>query len=56
MELLLFRETLEDKGLPKTDIEKKVDEERERLLSQRSQNNDAAEQPSTSNRQAALMS
>ena len=50
VELLLFRENLEDKGGLKADIDEKVKEERERLLSQRSQVTDAAEQPSTSNR------
>ena len=51
VELLLFRETLEDKGVSKIDIDRKVDEERERLLSQQARNNASAEQPSTSNRQ-----
>ena len=50
VELLLFREKLEDKGLSKADVEQQVTEEREKLLSSSSNAASTAEPPSTSNR------
>lgn len=51
MELLLFREKLEDQGLPKADVNQKVNDEREKLMANTSSKAAPSEAPSTSNRQ-----
>ena len=45
-----MREVLEDKGLSKTEVESKVDQQREKLLSSTSLKSEPLDQPSTSNR------
>lgn len=50
VELLLMREGLEDKGLSKAEVEAKVSQQREKLLSSASLKTDGSDQPSTSSR------
>lgn len=50
MELLLFRERLEDQGTPKAEVEVRVNDERDKLMAVTSHRPAPTEQPSTSNR------